>query len=68
MAFIGANAVRALSALVPDSVTPNSPTTITSWASDDGGATWTRGGTITVLGVGLPYAPPGSLDFVDRQH
>jgi hypothetical protein len=68
VAFIDANAVRALSALVPDSVTPNTPTTITSWASSDGGTTWTRGGTMTVTGVGLPYAPPGSLDFVDRQH
>jgi photosystem II stability/assembly factor-like uncharacterized protein len=68
VAFVDANAVRVLSASVPDSTTSNAPTTIALWASDDGGTTWIRGGTMTVTGVELPYSPPGSLDFVDRQH
>jgi len=61
-AFVDGNAARVLTAL-PLAIQVNTTATIQSWATDNGGRTWTREGTLT------DYAdpgPPGTLDFVDR--
>lgn len=65
VAFVDAEAVRLLAAPVPGPNNFETQAAITSWASDDGGRTWSKGGSMT--GLALLNEPPGSLDFVDRQ-
>jgi photosystem II stability/assembly factor-like uncharacterized protein len=60
VAFVDADAARVLTAMTPP--TGAMPVTaIQSWSTDDGGATWTKGGSF------VDYAA-GTLDFVDRNH
>lgn len=66
VAFVDADAARLLAAVVPSPDNAGAKAVITSWASDDGGTHWTRRGSMT--DIALLGQPPGSLDFVDRQH
>jgi photosystem II stability/assembly factor-like uncharacterized protein len=65
VAFVDAEAARVLAAPAAETNNFETPAAITSWTSDDGGATWSKGGSLT--GLALLNEPPGSLDFVDRK-
>jgi photosystem II stability/assembly factor-like uncharacterized protein len=65
VAFVDAEAARLLAAPAASTDNFETPAAITSWASDDGGATWSKEGSLT--GLAILNEPPGSLDFVDRQ-
>jgi photosystem II stability/assembly factor-like uncharacterized protein len=62
-AFVDANAARVLTAA--SLALETNSTTVESWATDDGGVTWTRGGALTGF-IDSP-ASDGQLDFVDRE-
>ncbi len=65
VAFVDADAARMLAALVPP--TGAMPVTrIQAWSTDNGGTTWTKGGSF--VDYALQYEPAGTLDFVDRDH
>jgi photosystem II stability/assembly factor-like uncharacterized protein len=62
VAYLGSETARALT--VPaDAV---GPTTVQSWATADGGVTWSAGGSFAVVGYNPSVS--GSLDFVDTLH
>jgi len=65
-AFVDADAARILTASESALQADGGDTTISSWATDNGGATWVREGSF--VGIPILYSPPGSLDFVDREH
>jgi photosystem II stability/assembly factor-like uncharacterized protein len=65
VAFVDADAARLLAAPAAAANNFETPAAITSWASDDGGASWSKGGSLT--GLVLLNEQPGSLDFVDRK-
>jgi len=62
VSYLGAETAQALT--VPDDA--DGQTTVQSWATSDGGTTWSAGGGFVVLG----FSPGliGSLDFVDPGH
>jgi photosystem II stability/assembly factor-like uncharacterized protein len=64
-AFVDGDAARVMTALA-SAIQLTTTATIQSWATNDGGVTWTRGGTLTGYAIG--GEPPGTLDFVDRDH
>jgi photosystem II stability/assembly factor-like uncharacterized protein len=63
-AFVDGDAARVVTAL-PSAIQLTTTAVMESWATNDGGLTWTREGTLT--GYAIP-GPPGTLDFVDRDH
>lgn len=65
-AFINAEAARILTAAATSVNAEDAPVALQSWATDNGGVTWSKGGSFsTYAGAG---EPPGSLDFVDPDH
>ncbi|MHB8537570.1 MAG: WD40/YVTN/BNR-like repeat-containing protein [Candidatus Dormibacteria bacterium] len=66
VAFVGASGARALTAggLSSNADAPPVSMTFTSWATDDGGTRWSRGGSFSVVqDPGLSWQ--GALDFVN---
>jgi photosystem II stability/assembly factor-like uncharacterized protein len=62
-AFVDAEVARLLTATIPDESSGVNRDTVQAWATDDGGATWTREGSLAADGVAMGL-PAGTLDFV----
>ena len=62
VAYVDGRTARALSAPTG----PPGPTALQSWSTDDGGASWSAGGSFAVRGFASGLT--GGLDFVDAEH
>jgi photosystem II stability/assembly factor-like uncharacterized protein len=61
--FVDADAARLMTAQ-SSALDVNTTAAIQSWATNDGGLTWTKGGILT--GYAVEYEPPETLDYVGR--
>ena len=62
-AFVDADVARLLTATIPPESSGQNRAILNAWATDNGGATWTREGSLTAVGASTNL-PAGTLDFV----
>jgi photosystem II stability/assembly factor-like uncharacterized protein len=66
VAFLDGETAQALVGNASTALNTDNSSVIHSWTTVNGGVTWTESGQFSALAI--QYLPPGSLDFVDRQH
>jgi photosystem II stability/assembly factor-like uncharacterized protein len=65
-AFVDADTARLLTARIPPESGGVTAETVQAWATDNGGTTWAREGSLTAAGASMG-SPAGTLDFVDPE-